>query len=136
MKKIIPFLLLLLCLAGCSSAEERAYYADESNYITAVGTVCHIKYTDDGEELYLGLSGLGSEFADVNFRIIGASLTAAQGRGIDGKLQIGDEVTFISAPSYFGDGYVVPIAALTVHGETLVEFDEGFESIRQWMAEK
>ena len=133
MKRIIAIILLLLCLAGCQSED---YYADESNYITAVGTVVHIQYTNDGEELYLGISGLGSEFADVNFRIIGASLTAAQGRGIDGKLQIGDEVTFISAPSYFGDGYVVPIAALTVHGETLVEFDEGFESIRQWMAEK
>ena len=133
MKRIIATMLLLLCLAGCQSED---YYADESNYITAVGTVCHIRYTDDGEELYLGISGLGSEFADVNFRIIGDGLTAAQGRGIDGKLQIGDEVTFISAPSYFGDGYVVPIAALTVHGETLVEFDEGFESIRQWMAEK
>ena len=133
MKRIIAIILLLLCLAGCQSED---YYADESNYITAVGTVCHIRYTDDGEELYLGISGLGSEFADVNFRIIGDGLTVAQGRGIDGKLQIGDEVTFISAPSYFGDGYVVPIAALTVHGETLVEFDEGFESIRQWMAEK
>ena len=133
MKRIIAIMLLLLCLVGCQSED---YYADESNYITAVGTVCHIRYTDDGEELYLGISGLGSEFADVNFRIIGDGLTVAQGRGIDGKLQIGDEVTFISAPSYFGDGYVVPIAALTVHGETLVEFDEGFESIRQWMAEK
>ena len=133
MKRTIAIILLLLCLAGCQSED---YYADESNYITAVGTVCHIRYTDDGEELYLGISGLGSEFADVNFRIIGASLTAAQGRGIDGKLQIGDEVTIVCAPRYFGDGYVMPIAALTVHGETLVEFDEGFESIRQWMAEK
>ena len=133
MKRIIAIMLLLLCLVGCHSGE---YYADENNYITAVGTVVHIQYTNDGEELYLGISGLGSEFADVNFRIVGDGLTAAQGRGIDGKLQIGDEVTFISAPSYFGDGYVVPIAALTVHGETLVEFDEGFESIRQWMAEK
>ena len=131
MKKIIPLLLLLLCLAGCHSGD---YYADEANYITAVGTVCHIQYTDDGEELYLGISGLGSEFADVNFRIIGDSLTAAQGRGIDEKLQIGDEVTFISAPNYVGDGYVVPIAAFTVHGETLVEFSEGFESIRQRLA--
>ena len=136
MKKIIPFLLLLLCLAGCSSAEERAYYADESNYITAVGTVSHIQYTEDGEELYLGLSGLGKEFADVNFCIVDDGLTAAQRRGIDGKLQIGDEVTFISAPRYFGDGYVMPIAALAVHGETLVEFSEGFESIRQRLAEK
>ena len=133
MKRTIAIILLLLCLAGCQSED---YYADESNYITAVGTVCHIRYTDDGEELYLGISGLGSEFADVNFRIIGDGLTAAQGRGIDEKLQTGDEVTIVCAPSYFGDGYVVPIAALTVHGETLVEFDEGFESIRQWRAEK
>ena len=59
MKKIIPLLLLLLCLAGCRSDD---YYADEANYITAVCTVCHIRYTDDGEELYLGISGLGSEF--------------------------------------------------------------------------
>ena len=73
MKRIIATMLLLLCLVGCQSED---YYADESNYITAVGTVCHIRYTDDGEELYLGISGLGSEF------------------------------------------------------------DEGFESIRQWMAEK
>ena len=133
MKKVIPLLLLLLCLSGCDSWD---YYTEESNYITAVGTVCHIQYTDDSEELYLGISGLGEEFSDVNFRLGGDGLTAAQGRGIDGKLQIGDEVTFISAPRYFGDGYVVPIAALAVHGETLVEFSEGFESIRQRLAEK
>ena len=73
MKRIIAIMLLLLCLAGCHSGD---YYADEANYITAVGPVCHIQYTDDGEELYLGISGLGSEFADVNFRIIGDSLTS------------------------------------------------------------
>ena len=133
MKRIIAIMLLLLCLAGCQSED---YYADKSNYITAKGTVVHIQYTDDGEELYLGISELGPEFADVNFRIVGEGLSTARENGIDEKLRIGDEATIVCAPRYWGDGYVIPIAALTVGGETLLEFSEGFESIRQWLAEK
>lgn len=38
-------------------------------------------------------------------------------------------ITFVSAPEYFGDGYCMPIVALSVNGEELLTFDEGVENL-------
>ena len=51
--------------------------------------------------------------------------------GILDKLETGDEITFVAAPEYFGDGYVVPIVAITVDGEELLSFDEGYENLME-----
>ena len=34
----------------------------------------------------------------------------------------------MTAPKCFGDGYVMPIVAVSVDGEVLLEFEEGFEN--------
>lgn len=132
-RKLLSILLLALCLTACGSQKQRDYYADEGNYIQASGTVTHIRYTDDREALYLGIEGLDGRFADVNFRIVGGSLPRAQENGIGEKLHIGDEVTFTCAPQYWGDGYVVPIVEITAAGETLLEFDRGFQDLQAWL---
>ena len=124
------FLLLLFCitlvLSSCASDEKFQYYSQPENYITAVGTVTHIQYNEENDALYLGLEHLPSEFADNAFKIVGKNLLIAQKNGIDQKIQIGKQIEFISAPRYFGDGYVMPIVGLTVDDEILLAFEPGY----------
>lgn len=132
---IIPVILCLLFCSSCYTRQELEYYADESNFISASGVVTHMKYSEDGSELYLAFSDLSYKFDDSNFKIVGASLETVWVNGIDEKIRIGDRVEFMAAPAYLGDGYVIPIAAISAHGETLLEFEQGFEDLQVWLRE-
>ena len=44
--------------------------------------------------------------------------------GISEKIKLGDTVEFVTAPRYFGDGYVMPIVAISVEGEQLLDYEE------------
>lgn len=125
--------LFLFALMGCDSYKQRSYYADSSNYISATGTVSHIAYSKDGKSLYIGFSDLSYKFSDTCFKLVGDNLIIARENGIDEKLKIGSEVSFISAPRYFGDGYVMPIVAIVVQGETLLDFTQGHPNLLKWL---
>ena len=111
----------------------KAYYAQKDNYVTATGTVDFINYSEEGDVLHIGFSDLTPGFSDCAFKIVGENLRIVQENGIDEKLQMGQKIEFVSATKYFGDGYVMPIVAITIHGETLLEFDEGFENLQEWL---
>ena len=135
MKKTL--LLFMVCLtllfSACMSRKEIQYYSERSNYITATGTVMHIKYTEDRDELYLGFDELSPKFSDSTFKISGKNLLIAQQNGIDQKLELGDRIEFISAPRYFGDGYVMPIVGINIDGEILLEFETGYKNWLEWI---
>ncbi len=128
---VVIMLINLLVLCSCYYAEEKAYYSDKENFITATGTVVHIKYNENKTELHLGFSDMSQKFSDNAFMIIGDNLTIVQEKGIDEKLEMGDQIEFITAPGYFGDGYIMPIVGITIDGETLLEFDEGYENLME-----
>ena len=138
MKRVSVGVLLccVLVLCSCTSYKQReiAYYADQNNYVTASGTVTHMQYTDNGETLFLGFEDLSFSFYDTSFRIVGENLVIARQNGIDEKLALGDRVELISAPRIFGDGYAVPIVGLTVDGETLLTFEQGYDNWLKWVA--
>lgn len=98
-----------------------------------MGTVTHISYNEDNTALYFGLSELVPQFDDDNFKITGDNLLIVQERGIDRKIKIGDKIRFITAPKYFGDGYVMPIVALSVNEEELLGFEDGFANLMKWL---
>lgn len=135
MKRLM--LLLVLCitvfLSSCTLDEKVAYYSESGNYITATGTVTHIKYDENKDILYLGFEELTPGFSDNAFKIVGKNLLTAQENGIDEKLKIGKQIEFISAPRYFGDGYVMPIVEITVDGEVLLAFEQGYRFWLEWV---
>lgn len=133
-KVFMVFLLLnILVLSACYSAKEKEYYAQKDNYINATGTVIHIAYSEDNSEMYIGFSNLNPTFDDITFEIVGDNLSIVQKNNIDEKIKIGDKIEFITAPRYFGDGYVMPIVALSVNGEDLLEFEEGYDNFLKWL---
>lgn len=130
--------LLVLCLwvtllSACNRKKMLDYYSEKENYVDATGTVVHIKYNEDETALYLGFSDLSYNFDDTCFKIVGENLRIVREKGIDNKLKLGDQIKFTSAPRYFGDGYVMPIVAIHVNGECLLDFEAGYTNLLDWL---
>ncbi len=131
---LILFLLIgTLVLSACDSTKMKEYYMQKDNFINATGTIIHIAYSKDHTELYLGFSDLTPTFDDICFKIVGDNLSIVQKNNIDEKIKIGDKIEFITAPRYFGDGYVMPMVAVSVNGEELLEFEEGYTNFLKWL---
>lgn len=134
---LILFLLTgTLVLSACDSTKMKEYYMEKDNFVTATGTIRHIAYNDDSSTLYLGFTDLSPTFDDNSFKIVGNNLSIVQKNNIDEKIKIGDKIEFITAPQYFGDGYVMPMVAVSVNGEELLEFEEGYANFLKWLEEK
>lgn len=101
------------------------YYSEDSNYITATGTVTHLGWADDQSYVYLAFEDIPEEYSDVSFVIEGENLRIVLENGFAEKVRLGTQVEYVSAPRYFWDGYAMPIVELTVDGEILLTFDEG-----------
>ena len=139
-KWIMLFVLcvVLIMLSSCYAVRELKYYAQKENYVNATGIVTHIAYynkSTDDSELFIEFSDLTPSFSDTRFSIVGKNLQIVQSNGIDDKLKIGDQVEFISAIEYFGDGYHMPIIAITINGESLLEFEDGFPNYLEWLVD-
>lgn len=130
---LISLLCLLVLLTSCTTIKMKNYYSQKSNYINATGIVTHISYNEDKSALYLGFSDLNPKFDDNSFKIVGDNLPIVQQNGIDEKIEIGDQVDFITAARYFGDGYVMPIVEISVNEEELLNFEDGFANLLKWL---
>lgn len=134
---VILLCLVVLCMpvAFCAcKAEKIEHYSQKENYVEATGTLTHVKYNEDATALYLGFSDLSYKFDDTCFKIVGDNLRIAQDNGIDSKAILGKQMTFITAPRYFGDGYVMPIVAIYIDGECLLDFETGYDNLMKWLS--
>lgn len=127
------FLCIFVFLTSCTTPKMRDYYSQKENYISATGIVINISYNEDMSVLYLGFSDLEPKFDDIDFDIVGDNLSIVRENGIDEKIKIGDQVDFITAPKYFGDGYVMPIVAISVNEEVLLNFQDGYDNFMKWL---
>lgn len=75
----------------------KEYYSEKSNYVNATGIVTFISYDEDKSALYIGFSDLSPQFDDSCFKIVGDNLSIVQQNGIDQRIEIGDQVDFITA---------------------------------------
>ena len=130
---VIFQVILLVLLCSCNTSEQKQYYSEKDNYIEATGVVSFISYDDTNEIIYLGFSDLSPQFDDNSFKIVGANVDIAEENSIDQKIEIGTKVDFITAPRYFGDGQVMPIVAMSVDEDEILNFEEGFNNFLEWI---
>ena len=130
---VITSICILLCSCNLSGMIE--YYSQKENYISVTGTVSSIKYSEDATALYIDFYELSPVLDDTCFKIVGENLEIVKANRIDDKLKIGEQITFITAPKYFGDGYVMPIVAISISGENLLGFEEGYKNLLDWLYE-
>ena len=120
--------------SSCKSLEKIEYYSQKENYISVTGTVSYIKYNEDSTALYIELSDLQPVLDDKCFKIVGKNLEITQNNKIDDKLKTGEQITLVTAPKYFGDGYVMPVISISISGENLLEFEEGYKNLLDWLS--
>lgn len=130
-KRTAALLLCVLCvlLASCKSSKKVDYYSDPDNYVTASGTITYVNCDEDNEVVYIGFSDLSSSFSDSCFKISGKNYELIHENGLLEVLHLGQQVTFMSAPKYFGDGYVMPIVSITVDNNTYLDFEDGLSNL-------
>lgn len=130
----LSVLCMVLAFAGCDKSKLREYYKEKSNYDVIHGEIKHIEYSDDRKTLFLDIGNMDHNLKyDFTFKICGKNLPVVQEKGIDSRLKVGDTVNFTTALRYFGDGYSMPIVAITVDGEELLSFEEGYENLMDWL---
>ncbi len=125
---LIGFVIFCFCYKNDISQEQ--YIKDESNYITVTGTVSYLSFNDDRTVLHIALTDLNEKLDDNAFKVFGENLKVLQQKNIEQKLSVGMNVSITTAPKYFGDGYVFPVAALVVDGDELLDFETGLKNIR------
>lgn len=130
---IVAGIVLITIFHSCASNEKIRYYSQRDNYVCVTGTVSHIKLNEESDSLYLGFSETSPILDDNTFKIVGRNLEIVRNRGIEEKITIGSQVEFITAPKYYGDGYVMPIVAIFVEGEMLLDFENGYDNWLSWI---
>ena len=124
---IAVFVLIVSLIIDYLKSVEKRYYFDKNNYITEDAVVENIIYEED--YLLFVLSGINEAYQGSVFIIEGESLDVLLERGILEKIETGSEITYTSAPRYFGDGSVMPIVAVSVNGVELLSFEEGYKNL-------
>ena len=133
------YALLFLCcffiITSCTnfSKKEKEYYSDKNNYVTVSGVIDHILFDEQNLTVYLGFSMMSEELDDNAFKIVGKNYSILNEVDAKNKLKLGEIVTFVTAPKYFGDGYVMPIVALNIENEVLLDFEIGFANFIDWV---
>lgn len=135
LKLIMLIMTICVFLCSCNSFREIEYYSQKENYICVTGTVLSIKYNEEATAMYIDFCDLSSIFDDTCFKIVGENLEIVKANRIDEKLKIGDQIIFFTAPKYFGDGYVMPIVAISISGENILDFEEGYKNLLDWLSE-
>ena len=123
---------LMLSICGCggvAKSVEKEYYMDVNNYITEEAIVYAIDYHEDLGYISFGLTSISTEYQGNNFIIRGKSFDKVIENDVLGKIKINDVIEFTSAPAYFGNGYVMPIVQLSIDGEILLSFEEGYANL-------
>lgn len=132
-----PLLVLLLVfsilvLSSCTNAKID-YYSLKANYVDAVGTVESISYNEDYASIYFNFTDIAPSFDNTCFKIVGQNVKIVLEKDIYAKIQIGDQVQFVTAPRHFGDGYIMPIVSISVEGEELLTFEDGYRNLLKWL---
>ena len=129
----IMMFLLILVTTSCSirNQEQLDYYSNEENYIEVTGVINHVEFDVESETLYLGFTSLSQKLDDDCFKVVGDAYSTVV--TYDEYIQVGKTATFVTAPKYYGDGYVMPIVSLSIDDQHILEYEIGFSSLLNWL---
>lgn len=126
------FCILFATSCAHTSNQKMKYYSDTENYVEVTGTISYVLFDEENESLYLAFTDLSVDLDDNCFKIVGDnySIIASESKEL---IQVEKTATFVTAPKYFGDGYVMPIVALTIDDCCLLEYEIGIANFMDWL---
>lgn len=122
-------LITLFQLVGCSKMHEKEYYEDINNFITDEAVVDNIIHNEKEKYIVFWLSEIDEAYECNDFIIEGNNVDLVLQNGILDKIEIGDVITYTSAPRIFGNGDFMPIIQISVSGEELLNIDDGYKNL-------
>ena len=105
------------------NVREYNYYKDPTQFVELSAEVDYIHWGNNS--LVLGMTDIPEGFSERTFKIEGEAYDVVLENGLKGQLTTGQRITFMSAPQYFGNGYVMPIVEISVDGVEYLSFEEG-----------
>ena len=109
------------------------YYSDTSVYRVVVGEVLDISGDLEENRIYIYLTEIPDGFSKNSFVIAGKPAAIAKKNGFEAKIKRGSRVELVSAPRYFWDGFHMYIVALSVEGEEVLSFDDGYAGLIEYL---
>ena len=109
---------------------ERKYYAEQENYISVTAVVSEVAYFGN-DQIVVYVRDKSVDFTDTGFILNGDNAQIARKNGIEDKIYPGAVITFTCAPRYFGDGYNIPMVALCIDGDSILDFETGFRNLNR-----
>lgn len=128
---IIGSLLLIKGIDLIWTAQEYKYYSNEENFVEVTSKINHIVWNHSEQRVTIGLSDVPETFSDNCFDIEEDNYIILLENGGEEYLEYGTDVTIITAPRYFGDGYIMPIVAITVGEYELLNYDDGYKGLME-----
>lgn len=125
---VFTLCVFILSFCGCFRFQMKPYYNDKSNYVAYTGVVEYIKSYPDEEMLVIAFSDITPTISDNCFKISGDNYNTVISNKALEKLHIGDSISFVSAPKYYGDGYMYPIVGLSIGDDVLLDTAEGIDA--------
>jgi len=120
---VLGVMLLLYWWDFSWTVREYNYYKDPTQFVEVTAEVDYIHWSSN--YLVLGMTDIPEGFSERTFKIEGDAYDAVLETGLKEQLARGQTVTFMAAPRYFGDGYVMPIVEISVDGVEYLSFNEG-----------
>jgi hypothetical protein len=133
-RKKILLLFISFLLTGCYSNQMNKYYSDEDNYTEIIGIIDNIEYNENYKALYITIRYDKQEYDryksyDGVFKIIDENDKILKENSFYDEVNIGDKVTFTTAPKVFGDGYFLPIVSVEANEKIYLDFEKGKENL-------
>lgn len=136
---VIISIVLSLVLSSCVFvdliyfAQEKEYYSNKENFQPFSGELVGYKSNHEKCYIMLHIKGWNDNYPNYteSFKLEGDNYDVIDNCIKLGKLNIGDVITFVSAPRIFGDGYCPPLVELIVNSECLLAFEEGYANFME-----
>ena len=116
--------LTLLMLSG--GGIHAQYYANPQNYIKVDAVVTFLSQREDGS-IALFVKTDSRAFSGT-LKIIPENAILASANGLLNEVEVGDEVSLLSAPAYFADGYIVPVVGIAKDDKEYIDFSTGISN--------
>ena len=108
---------------------EYHYYSDESNFVEVTAKITFLSWDNYNQVLAINFADLPEGFSTNDLYIEDNNYEILLENNATEYLEVGDYVTFITAPRYFGDGYMVPIVELRYDAQIYLAYEEGYENL-------
>ena len=130
---MILVIAVLITSTGCGGVYppiEKKYYSNLNNYITESAIVDAITISEEYRTVSIRFTEIDEAYQMSVFMVYEENYDIVIENGIADKITVGDVVTFTSAPRIFGNGYKMPIVALSMGDDIILSFVEGYTN---WM---